>query len=73
MKRSDKIKYVTPEAAYRHMTKGTQQIPVIPTKAARALSGAEKSRQAMLDRHRIQAGPGSASAARENMIKRRQR
>ena len=73
MKRNDKIRYVTPKQAYQYMTRGAQQIPVTPNDAARALFGAEKSRQEMLARHGIQSGSESASAAREKMIKQRQK
>lgn len=66
----DKIKYVTPEEAYRHMTNGAQQQPVTPADVEKAMFGAEAARKEMLARHGIANNATSASAAREKMIER---
>lgn len=66
----DKIKYVTPEEAYRHMTNGAQQRPVTPADAENVMFGAEAARKEMLARHGIANNATSASAAREKVIER---
>lgn len=72
MVRYDKVKYVTPEEAYKHMTNGAQQRPVTPADAEKAMFGAEAARKGMLARHGIMSNAVSASAAREKMIERQQ-